>query len=125
MPCHLPRKSTSHRWQPHSAPVTVTPAALIVRNPHADVTHATIRNGLAQEVLLRKDAGRWVWCWVWPGLRPARRGDPMPPPEIEPIGPAEDIARRTICWTTCARSRRPQDPGDNGHEHCSGRRATA
>ncbi|GAB3959385.1 hypothetical protein GCM10029978_006330 [Actinoallomurus acanthiterrae] len=73
-------------------PVTVTPPALIVRNPHADATHATIRNGLAQEVRLHEDAGRWVWCWVWPGLRPARRGDPMPPPEIELIGPAEDIA---------------------------------
>lgn len=72
--------------------VTVTPPALMVRNPGADATPTTVGNGLVQEVRLRGDAGRLVWCWVWPGLRPARRDDPIPPPEIEPIGPAEDIA---------------------------------
>ncbi|GAA4619837.1 hypothetical protein GCM10023196_001440 [Actinoallomurus vinaceus] len=72
--------------------VTVTPPALTVRNPDADAARTTASSGLAQKVLLREDAGRLVWCWVWPGLRPARRGDPIPPPEIELIGPAEEIA---------------------------------
>ncbi|MCO6005469.1 hypothetical protein NE236_10790 [Actinoallomurus purpureus] len=87
---HLERLAAALRARGFT--VTVTPPALAVRNPDTDATHATVSNGLAQAVLLREDAGRWVWCWVWPGLRPARRGDPVPPPEIEPIGPAEDIA---------------------------------
>jgi hypothetical protein len=72
--------------------VTVTPPALTVRSSDADATRMTGSSGLVQKVLLREDAGRLVWCWVWPGLRPARRGDPIPPPEIEVIGPAEEIA---------------------------------
>ncbi|WP_433177769.1 hypothetical protein [Actinoallomurus sp. CA-150999] len=98
MNAHLPPAARDHLERLAAAlrvcgfAVTVTPPALIVRNPDADTTHATVGNGLAQEVRLHEDAGRWVWCWVWPGLRPARRGDSMPPPEIEPIGPAEDIA---------------------------------
>lgn len=89
---HLERLAAALRV--YGFTITVAPPSLIARNPDADPTHpkgATLSNGLAQEVLLREGAGQFTWCWVWPGLRPARRGDPTPPPEIEPIGPAEDI----------------------------------
>jgi hypothetical protein len=45
-----------------------------------------------QQVLIRHCEGRGLmWYWVWPGLRPALRGEPMPKPEVEPMCPAEEI----------------------------------
>ena len=48
--------------------------------------------GLIQQVELCElsDRGLW-WCWIWSPLRPAVRGAPTPPPEREPLCPADDI----------------------------------
>ncbi|MCO6009459.1 hypothetical protein NE236_31260 [Actinoallomurus purpureus] len=108
---HLQRLAAALRT--HGFTVTVSPPALIARNPDTDVTYpkgATTGNGLAQEVLLREQAGQLAWCWVWPGLRPAQHGAPTPSPEIEPIGPAEDITNTARLIAKVIRVGEPTGP---------------
>lgn len=48
--------------------------------------------GLSQDVMLRQVPDRGlVWCWVWEALRPTVYGAAMPPPDVEPLCPADDI----------------------------------
>jgi hypothetical protein len=66
----------------------------------------TMSPGLGQHVLIC-DYGDFglTWCWVWPGLRPAERDVPTPPPEIEPMCPAAEIERAADLITNVVRLR--------------------
>jgi hypothetical protein len=45
-----------------------------------------------QQVLIRNcECHGFTWYWVRPGRRPALLGEPMPPPQVEPMCPAEEI----------------------------------
>jgi hypothetical protein len=70
-------------------------SALSVRNAAVtgqDPRGEAMTPGLSQGILIRNYEGRGLtWCWIWPALRPAERGVPTPPPEVEPICPAPDI----------------------------------
>ena len=83
--------------------------ALSVRNPAVAGTGprgALLSPGMRQQVLLRdyEELGL-TWCWVWPGLRPAERDAPTPPPEVEPMCPAEEIERAADLITNVVRLR--------------------
>lgn len=48
--------------------------------------------GLRQDVMLQQAPdGGLVWCWVWEPQRPDKHGAAVPPPDIEPLCPADDI----------------------------------
>jgi hypothetical protein len=61
--------------------------ALSVRNP------AVPGKDMVQQLLLRDYADEGpTWCWVWPSMPSGERGAPTPPPTIEDLCPAADIA---------------------------------
>jgi hypothetical protein len=85
---------------------------LIVRNPAVSgdgPEGRAMSPGLGQKVLIRNEEGRGLtWCWVWPSLRSAERGVPTPPPEIEPMCPAEQIERAADLITNVVCLRDPE-----------------
>ena len=69
--------------------------SLVARNSSVSGTTAVgaaLCPGLEQQVALRMLEGHGLWwCWVWKPLKPALRGETSPPPEYEPLCPADDI----------------------------------
>lgn len=55
-----------------------------------------------------KEGAGLIWWWVWPALRPALRGEPTPPPELEPLCPAEAIDTAAELITKVVRLRAPE-----------------
>jgi hypothetical protein len=49
------------------------------------------RHGQQIRIQEEKGGAGLTWWWVWPAPRPALRGEPTPPPELEPLCPAENI----------------------------------
>lgn len=62
-----------------------------------------------QQALIRNHEGHGLtWCWVWPSLQPAERGALTPPPEVEPMCPADETIRAADLITNVVRLRDPQ-----------------
>jgi hypothetical protein len=87
----------------HGFTVRVNANVLAVANPAAsegcDPRGRHLSPGLSQRVLLQHTAqGPW-WFWGWEPLRAVEPMSAPPAPEIEPLGPADDIddAARKIC----------------------------
>jgi hypothetical protein len=57
-----------------------------------------------------------VWWWgVWVAPKPAERGAPTPPPEYEPLCPADDIEQATRRITTVLGLRNGDTTGEPTH----------
>ena len=75
-----------------------------------------------QQVVIRNYEGLGLtWCWVWPALRAAMFGEPTPPPEVEPMCPAEEVERAARLIVNVVRLRDPHIAvGIDDTEHPSG-----
>lgn len=62
-----------------------------------------------QQVCIQEREGAGLtWWWVWPALRPALCGEPTPPPDLEPLCPAEGIDTAADRITKVVRLRAPE-----------------
>ena len=91
--------------------------ALTIKNPAV-----SSQDPHGQQVVIRNYEGSGLtWCWVWPASRAAMFGEPTPPPEVEPMCPAEEVDHAARLIVNVVRLRDPQVAvGIDDAEHPSG-----